>query len=120
MKQKLLIKVIDNQDWKWIHLCYIDSLVYKKFKSISGYESLTIGSHISRWMLQDFGVKISMGYKNDVRMLKNVLNTWYHREYPEIYLKSCPGDKLRIANIVGIWITQHMQFEIEKLKGGKQ
>ena len=119
MKQKLLIKVIDGDNWTWVHLCHIDDKLYKKFREIPGNEELTIGYHVSRWMLQDFSVNTSMSSKKDVWVMKNILNTWYHREYPELYLKKCPGDKQRISNLTGIWLTQHMQYEIEKYKGGK-
>lgn len=119
IRQKLLIKVLVDTELKWIHLCYIDHQLYRKFKSISGYESQTIGSHITRWLLQDFGVKLQMSTKMDVMMLRNILQTWYRHEYPEIYLK-CPGDKQRISNLIGIWLTQHMQYEIELYKGGKK
>lgn len=117
MKQKLLIKVIDGDEWKWVHLCHIDSRMYQKFKAIPEYEGLSIGSHISAWLLQDFGVKMPMAYRREILQLKNLLETWYRREYPELYLKYCPGDKQRISSLVSLWLTQHMQYELEKRKG---
>lgn len=118
MKQKLLIKIIKDDDWKWVHLCHIDSKVYQKFRAIPENESLSIGSHISRWMLQDFGVKLSMSYQRDILQVKAILRAWYRREYPELYLKNCPGDGRRITSLMSIWLTQHMEYEIEKYKEG--
>ncbi len=117
MKQKLLVKILDEDEWKWVHLCYIDSKVYHKFRELPGYKDFTIGSHISRWMLADLHVKLSMVHKNHLRTVKAVIKSWYRRAYPELYIKQCPGNKQRIANLVGIWITQHMKYEIENMKG---
>ena len=118
MKQKLLIKITDNGDWRWVHLCHVDSKVYQKFKNLPGNESQSIGSHISNWFFQDFGIKLSMVYQKDLFQMKSILNAWYRQEYPELYLKNCPGDTRRIAGIVGIWVTQHMNYEIEKQQEG--
>ena len=108
---------MDGDEWRWVHLCHIDRKIYQEFKSLFPKESFVLSTFITIWVKQDFEVNMSMVYKKNVLQLRNLVLTWYRHEYPELYLKNCPGDTRRISNLTSIWLTQHMQYEIEIRKG---
>lgn len=118
-KQKLLIKVIDEGDWKWVHFCHIDKNLFKQFKELYPEDSFVLSTFITTWIREDFQVTMSMVYKKNVLQLRNLIETWYRKEYPELYLKNCPGDKRRITSLISVWMTQHMQYEIERRRKGE-
>ena len=113
-KQKLLIKVVDRDEWKWVHLCHIDRKLFSQFKQLYPEDTFVLSTFITLWVKEDFQVNMSMVYKKNVLQLRSLIETWYRREYPELYVKNCPGDSRRISSLTSIWLTQHMQYEIEK------
>lgn len=116
--RKILLKVLTPQGIKWVHLCHLDTKLYEQFcESLLEGNSTLLPTHISRWVKEDFSTTLAMSHKADIESLKRILTAWYSREYPELYLKSCPGAN-RISGLMNVWMTQHIQYDLENYNKG--
>lgn len=117
--RKILLKVLTPQGVQWVHFCHLDTKLYERFcESLLEGDSSLLAAHVSRWVKEDFSTTLSMGHKADIESLKRILSAWYSREYPELYLKNCPGSN-RISGLVSLWVTQHIQYDLENYKGDR-
>lgn len=113
---KLLIKVLRDDDWKWIHFCYISSDIYDDFFNVIGCEKSEIGGFLSAWAKQDLGISLRMATYQDVLDLRRTISDKYSKEYKELYaLKEEENPK--IYGWVRFWVSEHMRKEIKDSGG---
>ena len=109
---KLLLKVQENIDdstrHKWVHLCYVDAEIYKKFMELVGPEEY-INRFLSAWCKEDFHIDMSMDTSEDLIALRGLLKGYYKNNYPEIYRDSTTDRQ----GWTRIWVTEKMRKVVE-------
>lgn len=113
---KLLIKLIDSsmatdQNPKWVHLCYVDSDIYKEFLQ-SPKGATTINEMIIDWCKSDFNQAIDMATTSDLEILKGLVKKYYSELYPDLYRES----EIDRQGWIRIWVTSHLKQEVENGK----
>lgn len=115
--KKILVKVIRNDDIKWVHFCYVSANLYDEFFKATRCEKSEFGAFLSMWVQGDFGEKMSMAYFNDLIRLKYLVNLRYQQEYSELYALA-GEENPKITGWVRMWVSQHMRLEIAARKEG--
>ena len=109
---KLLLKVQESIDepmkHKWIHLCYVDSEVYKAFIELIGPEEY-INKYLSLWCREDFGVDLNMNVLEDLNALRGLIKEHYKNSYPKVYRDSTTDRQ----GWTRIWVTEKMREAVE-------
>lgn len=109
---KLLLKVKDPTDdaleYKWVHLCYVDTEIYEKFTRILGSEE-QLNRILSFWCKEDFDIELDMATTEDLNILKESIKEYYRTKYPEIYRYS----KTDRQGWTRIWVTNKMRKVVE-------
>ena len=109
---KILIKLHDGYTTKWVHLCYVDSELYKEFLQ-TPVGSKTINELILNWSKNDFGVPLStLSNMADLEVVKELIKKTYKALYPDLYRDS-ETDR---QGWIRVWITNNMKKEIEAWK----
>ena len=107
---KLLVRVYmdDSEEFHWIHFCYVDDELYKKFASM--YEDqVTLNEILARWCKEDFNIDSKMDKIGDIFQLKELIKDVYKEKYPELFRDS----KTDRQGWTRIWMTEKMREEIE-------
>lgn len=108
---KILVKVAQDNEWKWIHFCYVYADLYEAFFKATKCEKSEFGSFLSMWARGDFEAKMSMSSYEDIQRLRVLINQKYRQEYAELYTLN-PEENPRIQGWVRMWVSQHMRIEI--------
>lgn len=107
---KLLIKLLDNSgNYKWVHLCYVDSNIYADFLKLSRSKH-SLNRLVSEWYRSEFKLRYSLKTLEDLNTLKQTIKEKYSKLYPGIYRESDTDRQ----GWLRIWITNNMREEIEK------
>lgn len=108
---KILVKVLRDGEWKWVHFCYVYTDLYEAFFRVTGCEKSEFGAFLSIWAQGDFSVKMSMSTFEDIQTLRYLVNKKYTEEYAELYALN-KEENPKIYGWMRIWISQHMRVEI--------
>lgn len=109
--KKILVKVLKDEEWKWVHFCYVYSNLYDSFFDITKCEKSEFGTFLSMWAKGDFSVSINMSTYEDVQKLKSLVNQKYTLEYKELYALN-QEENPEIRGWLRMWVSQHMRVEI--------
>ena len=104
---KILVKVSadDNNDPRWVHLCYIDKQLYEAFiENHGGIDKDFICKHCK----EDFDFDLKLCTDKDLSTLRDLVKDHYSKKYPEIYLES-PTDR---QGWLRIWVTNKIKEEL--------
>lgn len=113
---KILVKVIRDQDLKWVHFCYVPTELYENFFETTRCEKSEFGAFLSIWAKGDFDVRMSMSTFEDVQKLRYLVDRKYTEEYAELYSLTI-GENPRVNGWMRMWVSQHMRVEIAARKG---
>lgn len=114
---KLLVKVLRDGEWKWIHFCYVYTNLYDAFFHIVQCEKSEFGTFLSMWARGDFQVKLRMSTYEDVQKLRELVEQRYQQEYSELYALN-PEENPKVQGWMRMWVSQHMRVEIAARTGG--
>lgn len=115
---KILVKVLRDDQWKWVHFCYIYSDLYDYFFKVTGIERSEFGVFLSMWARGDFGVKRHMSTYEDIQYLRKLVSDKYREEYAELYALN-DEENPNISGWMRMWVSQHMRIEIAARGGMK-
>ena len=104
---KLLIKIFDGSSAKWVHLCYVDSELFKEF---SAKVTDTLNTSIQSWAKEDFGEALYIGSIKDLEKLRLLISKYSKEVYPDLFKES----RTDRQGWVRVWITSHMRKELEQ------
>lgn len=112
MTTKLLVKVLNENHDKlsWEHFCYVPRDLYLKFLSAMEIERVEVADYISKWAKQDFNIDLSMTTTTDIKTLKELILDKYRSVYPHIFISTDTDHQ----GWVRVWITAHMNKDLEK------
>lgn len=113
--KKIILKVLNEDSWEWVHFCYIPAQIYDEFFKTTGCEKSEFGTFLSVWAKGDFGLKTSVSTLDEVKGLRYAINKKYLQEYAELYALS-DTENPRIYGWVRMWVSQHMRVEIAARK----
>lgn len=113
--KKIVLKVLHEGLWQWVHLCYISDELYREFFQIVGCEKSEFGVYVSIWAQGDFGVHLSMTTYADIQTLRWHIKHKYATEYAELYALS-ELENPRINGWMRLWLSQHMRVAIAARK----
>lgn len=120
--RKVLVKVIHNNHLEWGHFCYVPMPIWMEFAEATGTTGELMGSWLSKWAQEEFGVKLKMARFEDLEKLRKAIVVSYQDKYYE--LLSPTLGKARIThkeeNIVKNWTSLHMKVEAKKYEKGSQ
>lgn len=105
---KLLLKIFVDKEPKWVHLCYIDSELYREFVKITD-EHMNLNGFLSNWCNEDFEVKLEMNSPEDLSTLRNLIRDHYKERYPELYR----DNRIDRQGWTRVWIANKMRHAIE-------
>lgn len=107
---KLLVRVYtdDSEEFHWIHFCYVDDELYKKFIAIHE-DGISLNDLLARWCKKDFNIDSKMDKLEDVSQLKNLIKDVYKERYPELFRDS----RTDRQGWTRIWVMEKMREEIE-------
>lgn len=85
---KVLVKLLDENSntTKWFHLCYVDTDLYNKYIEHFDLTSLDLNEIIARWMKENFNYSMVVSRKDDLKIVKELVQDYYKRVYPELYM----------------------------------
>jgi SRSO17 transposase len=113
---KILVKVIRNDEWKWVHFCYVYSDLYDEFFKYTECEKSEFGAFLSMWAQGDFNEKMGMSTFEDIQRLRYLVDKKYKDEYSELYALS-KEENPSIHGWMRMWVSQHMRIEVAARKG---
>lgn len=113
---KILVKVLRDNDIKWIHFCYVSKDLYNAFFKVTGREKYEFGAFLSMWAQGDFDQKLSMTTYEDIQSLRYLVKKKYIEEYAELYALS-EEENPNISGWMRMWVSQHMRVEIAARTG---
>lgn len=108
---KILVKVVRDGEWKWVHFCYVFTDLYNTFFRVTGCEKSEFGAFLSIWAKGDFSEKMGMSTFEDVQRLRYLVNRKYAQEYAELYALN-EEENPKINGWMRMWVSQHMRVEI--------
>ena len=114
--KKILVKVIRDGEWKWVHFCYIHADLYDAFFRVTKREKSEFGAFLSVWAQGDFQVKLPMSTYDEIQQLRYLVNKKYAEEYAELYALN-KEENPRIEGWMRMWVSQHMRVEIAAITG---
>ena len=106
---KLLLKIQDEVDVRWVHFCYVETEVYKKFIDIVGSEE-KLNTLLSIWCKSDFQVDMSMVTSEDLQTLRDLIKDRYKTIYPELYRDSSTDRQ----GWTRVWVTEKMRKVVQE------
>lgn len=111
--KKLMLKVLDEDigKEKWVHICYIGSVLYNSFLQTFGINSVEFADYVSLWVKQDFNLSLNMSTKRDVAIMKATICEKYRVLYPTIYNNTT----IDTQGWVRVWLTQKMEKELKNV-----
>ena len=112
-RKKLVLLCTDqHNERRWIHFCYVPSDVYDSyFMKLDAGKMETIRKRLRLWAKQDFGVDVKLNTLDDLRSFRKFILNMYKSEYSELFPKG--GFTFSTQGWVTLWVTRHMEMEIE-------
>ena len=110
MHTKILVKVKDGDNLKWIHLCYVDTDLWQEFLQDNTSEGFN--QTLSEWCYEDFNMQIPMATIEDINTLKKLIRIRYKRLYPEVFLENQTDRQ----GWIRVWFTQKVKGAINDRK----
>ena len=114
---KIVVKVIRDNDLKWVHFCYVPTELYDTFFQVTKCEKSGFGAFLSIWAKGDFDVHMGMSTFEDIQRLRHLVNRKYAEEYAELYSLTV-GENPKVDGWMRMWVSQHMRVEIAARKEG--
>lgn len=115
--RKLLLKVLRNDEIVWVHFCYISNDLYEKFFRMPGVEKADFAYYLSKWVKEDFGVKLKMATYKDLETLRALVKEHFESVYEELYGQRI-GVNPEIRGWLRLWVSQNIMKELKDY--GKQ
>jgi hypothetical protein len=108
--KKILLKVVDEETDKlgWYHLAYADERVYLGFLSKLGCSRIEFAEYVGKWAQNDFNISLSMTHKNDILVLKKLVQERYHKAHPYLFVPT----KTDRQGWMRAWVMKKMVEEI--------
>lgn len=90
VQTKVLIKLLNENKntTEWVHVCYVDADLYNKYISHFDLTTQDLNTTIARWIKEDFNLTMVIGRKADLQVAKGIIQDYYRRVYPDIYMES--------------------------------
>ena len=107
---KILLKVIRNNEIRWVHFCYVSPKIYENFFQATGCEKNEFGAYLSQWARDDFVVTLPMSTYEDMRKLQELVETRSKYEYAELYSTDA-AETIKVSGWLRRWVTYHMRLE---------
>lgn len=107
---KVVIKVLDatSEKIKWIHLCYLEESLYRKFCEDKQIQPTDFNEVLARWCKEDFDLELSMSSSKDLYLLKGAVKDFYKRAHPDIYVDSVTDRQ----GWLRVWVTRKIKEEL--------
>ena len=108
---KVKIKVVNDEtdNFEWFHICYVDEALYLEFLHEMGCTRREVASYISKWVLNDFNLNLTMSHSNDILVMKRLVKDFYKKAYPHLYIEN-PTDR---QGWLRTWMTNKMKEELK-------
>lgn len=108
---KLLVKVLDigKNKVRWKHLCYIKKDLYDRYMKDQGLTNNDLNQLLARWCKEDYCIDIPMSSSNDIMMLKQVVQDFFRRSYPDLFREGKGFDR---QGWLRIWVTRKMKEDL--------
>ena len=114
--KKVLVKVLREGEIKWTHFSAIPAELYERFFTDAGIEAADLNDYLSKWYFNDFNKILKMYKYSDIIKLKADINRKFETKYSELYGYAGMPE---IRGWVRMWLSQHMELELEMLRYGK-
>lgn len=112
--RKILLKVLRDKEIVWVHFCYIPNDLYEKFFCMSGIDKRDFASYLSKWVKEDFGVKLNMVTYKDLETLRTLVKEHFESAYEELYGQRI-GVNPEIRGWLRLWVSQNIMKELREL-----
>lgn len=108
---KVKIKAVNDEtdQFEWFHVCYVDENLYLSFLEKMGCTRREVAVYISKWVLDDFNLNLTMSHSNDILILKRLVKDFYRKSYPHLYIDSQTDRQGWIRT----WMTNKMKEELK-------
>lgn len=108
---KFMLKIRKKTENEWVHFCYVPFSTREAFYAKVSVKGWLNNEWVRHWAKNDFGLK-TIDTVNGLVELKQAIKDWASEKYPEIYEKNYDG-ALDKQGWIRVWVTQHMEEEIE-------
>lgn len=117
-RTKVIVKTLSNikprdetkSDIIWIHVCYMDTTLYLQFLKYFEITRASISTYIAKWVLNDFGIDLTMAQQNDYAILRELVKDRYKKANPKIYYDSM----IDRQGWLRVWLTDHFEKELKQ------
>lgn len=111
---KVMIKLTNEGNEAWTHLCYVDKNLYVKYAAErkKKYHELMLNDALESWAKQTLKKSVVLLTTEDLAELKALVKTHYKKKYPELFINSGTDRQ----GWMRVWVTEMME---EELKNGK-
>ncbi len=111
---KVMIKLTNEGNEAWTHLCYVDKSLYAKYAAErkKKYHELMLNSALEIWAEHTLKKSIKVLTTEDLAELKALVKTYYKKKYPELFVSSVTDRQ----GWMRVWVTEMME---EEIKNGK-
>ena len=110
---KLMIKVIEGNEPKWVHFCYLPPDIYNKLCDLAAKDGVNQNERVERWAEDDFGITATIVSPEGVKTLKTVIKSGYKNKYPEMLTKYSERPEQDRLGLVRCWMCEHIEKEVE-------
>lgn len=110
--KKILLKVINDStdNFEWVHLAYADEELYLRFLQEMNCSRIEFANYVSKWVVEDFNLSLTMAHKNDISIVKKLVKDRYQKAHP--YLVTNNGNTDR-QGWMRVWVSKKMDEELK-------